>query len=81
GYNVTVTGLVSKIQKINTKNGQPMLFVKLEDLSNNVEILVFNDTIQKHPDIWRENTILQVKGRVSRKNGEPKIICESAKII
>ena len=38
---VRVGGIISSIKKIITKKGQPMLFVKLEDLTSKAEIVVF----------------------------------------
>lgn len=76
-------GLVSKVQKIITKNGQPMMFVTLEDLSPKpIEVLVFNSTLQATQNIWSENNIIVLEGHLSWKdNDEPKIICERAKRI
>lgn len=81
GQFVKVTGLITKISKKNTKNGQPMLFARIEDVNDNTEILVFHDTLIKNPNIWSEGSIVEVKGRLSKKDGEPKIICHEAKII
>jgi DNA polymerase-3 subunit alpha len=78
---VKITGLITKITKIMTKSGQPMLFVRLEDLSDNTEILVFYDTMIKKPEMWTEGLIIEVKGRLSRKDGEAKVICYEAKTI
>lgn len=74
-------GLVSKIQKIVTKNGQPMMFITLEDLSPKpIEVLVFNSTLQTTQNVWSENNIVVLEGHLSWKdNDEPKIICERAK--
>jgi DNA polymerase-3 subunit alpha len=76
-------GLVSKVQKIITKNGQPMMFVTLEDLSPKpIEVLVFNSTLQATQSVWSENNIVVLEGHLSWKdNDEPKIICEKAKRI
>lgn len=79
GQNIRIIGLISKITRITTKNGQPMLFAKMEDLSDNIEILVFNDVFSKNPSIWQENAILEIQGRVSKKNGDLKLICQTAK--
>ncbi len=75
---VFVGGLVSGIQKIVTKSGEPMLFVKLEDIAGRTEILVFPKTLAKNPAVWQEEKILLVRGRVSDKDGAPKILCEDA---
>jgi DNA polymerase-3 subunit alpha len=75
--NVQTYGVISKIQHITTKKGDPMIFAKIEDLSDTMEALVFNDLINKDPLVWKENNIIQISGKISRKNGEPKLICNS----
>ena len=65
-------GIISKSHKIITKNGQPMLFVTLEDLSPyQIELVVFNNTLQKTQDIWNENNVIIVEGKVNLRNGYP----------
>jgi DNA polymerase-3 subunit alpha len=75
---VSIGGLVSSIQRINTKSGEPMLFVKLEDLTNRTEVLVFPKVLARNPGIWQEEKVLLVHGRISDKDGTPKILCEEA---
>ncbi len=76
---VRIGGLVASIKKIFTKNGQPMLFAKVEDFSSKpVEVVVFNNTLSKTMNIWRENNVVIIQGRLSLRNGEPKIICDTA---
>ena len=74
----SVAGVVSGLKKIITKSGQPMLFAKVEDLSDSMEILVFSDAIARNPDVWKENTPALIQGRMSARNGEYKMICENA---
>ncbi len=81
GGTVKICGVISKIQRVQTKNGSPMLFVKVEDLSDNIEILVFSDALGKDPYLWQENKPVIIDGRVSRKDGEVKLICLRAKAI
>ncbi len=78
---VKVAGLITELKKITTKTGSPMLFVKLEDMTDNTEILVFNDTIEATKDVWVDGTIIEVKGRMSKKDGDTKLICYEAKKI
>jgi DNA polymerase-3 subunit alpha len=73
-------GLISSIKKIMTKTGQPMLFVTMEDFSPQpIELVVFNNTMQKTQDVWVENRIIAVEGKISFRNGEPSMIVEKAK--
>ena len=75
---ISVGGLVSGIQKIITRSGEPMLFVKLEDLTARTEVLVFPKILARNPGLWQEEKILMVRGRLSDKDGVPKILCEEA---
>lgn len=79
GPQLRLAGIISGIQKILTKNGQPMLFVTLEDLSDNLEILVFSDTLAKNPLAWQENKAIMVSGRLSWRDEEPKLIADNVK--
>lgn len=79
GPQLRIAGIISGIQKILTKNGQPMLFVTLEDLSDNLEILVFSDTLAKNPLVWQENKAIMVQGRLSWRDDEPKLIANEVK--
>ncbi|MEK7087027.1 MAG: DNA polymerase III subunit alpha, partial [Patescibacteria group bacterium] len=79
GPRLRLAGIIAGVQKIMTKNGQPMLFVTLEDLSDNLEVLVFSDTLAKNPLIWQENKAVVVNGRLSWRNDEPKLICDEVR--
>ncbi|MEK9180067.1 MAG: DNA polymerase III subunit alpha [Patescibacteria group bacterium] len=78
---VRAAGMISKVQKIITKTGQPMLFVKLEDFSSPkpIEIVVFNSILQTTASVWQENCAVLLEGKMSFKDGEPKIICDAAR--
>lgn len=76
---VVIGGIVSEIKKIITKKGEPMLFVKMEDPTSNVEVLVFPRTLKENPMLWEEDKILLIKGKVSDKDGDIKILVEKAK--
>ncbi len=76
--NWRIAGVLTKIQKIVTKTGKPMLFAKLEDFNDGLEMIVFTDTFSKNPSLWRENNLLMAEGRLSWKDSEPKFICQSA---
>jgi len=76
GTRIRVAGLINKIKRIITKNGKPMLFVEVEDLSEKIETIVFPGVIEKNPTALQENKIVFVSGRVDFKDEAPKIIAE-----
>ncbi|MEK7149678.1 MAG: DNA polymerase III subunit alpha [Patescibacteria group bacterium] len=76
--NCRIAGVITKIQKIVTKNGQPMIFARLEDFNDTLEMIVFTDTLSRNPALWHENSILIAEGRLSWRDSEPKFICQGA---
>jgi len=73
---VKIGGIISKIKKIITRTGRPMLFMNLEDLNNKIEVVVFPGAIERNPSAFQENKIVLVSGRVDMRDGTPKVICE-----
>ena len=76
GTRIKVAGLINKIKRIITKNGKPMLFVEVEDLSEKIETIVFPGVIEKNPTALQENKIVFISGRIDLKDEAPKIIAE-----
>jgi len=79
GKRVGVGGVISKIQKIITKTGKPMLFVTLEDERAKIEVLVFPRTLEQTATIWQEDKPVIVSGRVDDKDGNIKVLCEEVR--
>ena len=78
---VKIGGIINKIQKINTRAGQLMLFVEIEDLSGRIEVLVFPNILEQTAIAWQEEKIVLVSGRLSNRDGNLKILCDSVKVI
>jgi len=74
---IRVGGVISSIKKILTKKGQPMLFLKLEDLTDKTEVVVFPALVERNPEVLQENKIVFVQGRVDNGRDAPKIIAEN----
>jgi DNA polymerase-3 subunit alpha len=78
---VRVGGVISNIKKIITRVGKPMLFVKLEDLTDKIEVVAFPGVIERNPSAFQENKIVLISGRVDNRDGVSKIICEEVEEI
>lgn len=77
GHKVTVAGIVNWIRQIYTKNGKQMAFVELEDMQGSIEVVVFPRTYEETRDIWEQDKLVVVRGKVDNKGSNgPKIICE-----
>jgi len=78
GQKVVIAGVVAWLRPHITKKGDPMAFVNLEDLQGNIEVIVFPKIYEKTRELWQDDKILVVKGRVDAKDRGAKVICESA---
>ena len=78
---IIVGGLISSVKKIITTKGQPMLFLKLEDLTGKTEIVVFPNLLERNPNALQENKIVFFAGRVDDRNGEIKIVADDVQEI
>jgi len=76
--NVSIGGIVASARKLYTKKGKPMAFVRLEDLTGGIEVIVFSDLYEKNAELFTEDNLLIVKGRTDiKEEEEPKLIAEA----
>ncbi len=78
GEQTIVAGTISRTQKIITRTGQSMLFVKIEDTGGNTEILVFPNLFKETEVIWQEGFSVVCRGKISDKDKEIKILADAA---
>jgi DNA polymerase III subunit alpha len=75
GEVVTVGGIVGALKQLTTRKGDPMVFVRLDDLTGSAEVVVFNSVYVLSRELLAPDAILVVKGRVDHKQeGETKLI-------
>lgn len=78
---VVVAGLIDEVREITTKNNEHMAFLKLSDLSDRIELVVFPRVYNEHKEVFTQGTCIAVRGRVSERNGELSIVVEGVKRI
>ena len=78
---IIIGGLINSVKKIITKTGKPMLFMKFEDLTAKIEVVVFPNLLDKNPNALQENKVVFIAGRVDDRNGEIKIVADDAQEI
>jgi DNA polymerase-3 subunit alpha len=75
GEVVCVGGIVSQLKALTTKKGEPMVFLRLDDLTGGAEVVVFNSVYAATRELLELDRVLLVKGRVDHKQeGETKLI-------
>ena len=78
---IKVAGIITNIQKITTQSGKAMFFVTLEDSTDSTELLVFPKTLANSLHVWQDENLVIVSGKVSDKDGQAKILVETASIL
>jgi DNA polymerase-3 subunit alpha len=73
GGSVTVGGIVSGLQRKMTKQGSPWAIATLEDLEGAIEVLFFPQTYQQYAMSLSEDSVVCVKGRLTRRDDVPSL--------
>jgi len=82
GRIVQIVGLVTQIKKIYTRaNNHEMAFIRLEDLSGNIEVVVFPKTFIKTAHIWVRDAVVRVSGKIDQKEDRIFLIAEDVHIL
>src|SRR4051812_40594148 len=76
GENVVVGGIISEVKQIMSKRGEQMVFLRLDDVTGGVEVVVFAAAYAAASDLCVTDRIVIVKGRVDHKEGETKLLAQ-----
>jgi DNA polymerase-3 subunit alpha len=76
GKRVSIAGIITKIQRVMTKNGAEMAFIKVEDFGGGIEVLVFPKVLKNSEDVIQKDNMVLIKGKVSEKDKILKILAD-----
>jgi DNA polymerase-3 subunit alpha len=77
-----VGGTISDFRVILTKKKQEqMAFVKLDDGSAELEVVVFPRTFAETKDLWEKDQMVMIEGKYNEREGDVSLICEKVTII
>lgn len=75
---VMLVGVISEAKKKWTKNHDPMMNAKIEDMSGSSEIMVFPKSFEKTEAVWEVGKCIGLIGRRSSEQGDNKLFVEYA---
>jgi len=78
GTEVLLAGVISHTKKIFTKKNDLMMFATIEDTTSPIEIIIFPRLLQKRSQVWEEDKLVAVRGKISDKDDVPKIIADDS---
>lgn len=76
---VRIGGVITSIQKIQTRSKETMIFAGFEDSGGATELLVFPKILSQDPDLYQVGKVLLIRGKLSTKDGQIKILIERAR--
>ncbi len=76
-----IGGTLQEPKRITTKNGETMLFVRIEDESGTVEIVVFPRVYAADSVLWAPDASLVVSGKISDKDDELRFLANRAIVV
>ena len=76
GERATIGGRVKKLRRIDTRRGDQMAFVCLEDGLAEVEITVFSRVLERVSDLLKEDALVVVSVAANPRNGEVNLIAD-----
>jgi len=81
GQEVVVGGIIEECKDIFTKKGDKMLFIKLTDLSDTLELVVFPRVYTQFTALLKPENCVAIKGKVSHRNGAVSMIANKVKLL
>jgi len=89
GDRVTLAGAIMNVRRVTTKKQETMAIAQIEDLHGGISAVVFPRTYAANPQIWREDNVVVVSGRIEVRRvesqgtdedlrGVPELLVDSA---
>ena len=70
---ITISGLITQIQRKVSKQGNPWAIVTVEDLDGAIDVLFFSNAYSTHGVNLVEDRIVAIRGRVDKREEQPRI--------
>jgi DNA polymerase-3 subunit alpha len=79
GRRIQVMGMVASVHTIITKKGDPMAFVSVEDITGNLEVVVFPRLYEETRELWAEDRLVVVRGKADVRDERPALVADMAR--
>lgn len=76
-----IAGYVETVQSIITKKGERMAFLKVSDMSDSIEVVVFPNLLKENEQLMISGNCIMLKGKISDRNGQESFVAEKAKAL
>ncbi len=77
--NLAISGIITSLKPITTKNGDHMAFLEIEDAETRAEVIVFPNIYNEKKPKLQDGACLLLKAKLSTKDGEKKFLAQDIK--
>jgi len=81
GMQVTLAGIIETVRTVVTKNNERMAFLKISDLTDSIEAVVFPSLFKDSINTWTPEKCIAFSGKVTVRNNEKSIAIAAVKEI
>ena len=81
GPSGTIAALILNSKRVTTKKGESMLFLKLQDMTDEIECVVFPRTLQQFGEHIIDNNCVLITGNYSFRNESHSIVADEIRKI
>ncbi|MEK7873077.1 MAG: DNA polymerase III subunit alpha, partial [Chloroflexota bacterium] len=79
GEVIQTAGFVRSMRSLLTKDGRAFAIAQFEDTTGGVEVAVWPDVYQRTMELWREGSVLLVRGRVRVRADRVSLSCDDVR--
>lgn len=80
GKAITVGGIISSVRAITTKSGSKMAFVRIEDKTDEIEIVIFPNMYKEIGNQLIQDVVVRVRGKVNARS-QAGVLHDEAKVV
>ncbi|MEZ4563787.1 MAG: DNA polymerase III subunit alpha [Thermomicrobiales bacterium] len=77
---VRVVAIIESVRRITTKTNKSMAVVNVEDLSAQVEVVLFPSTYEQYSGVLSEGNIVDIRGKLEKRGEALQLVCESISV-
>lgn len=77
GKGVALAGIITNVRTLNTKKGDLMAFVQLEDLQGGCEVVFFPKTYAEQREKLQPDAVVIIKGKAQTREGRTSLLAET----
>jgi len=81
GTLTVIAGIIEEVRDVLTKGNERMVFMRLADLTSNIEVAIFPRIFSKYRSFIEPEACIAIKGKVSKRKGETSFIAEKIKAL